>query len=117
LKKGDVICLGFDGAKREDSTALVACRVKDGLLTFIDMGDGKPSIWEKPKIEGRRDDPEDDDWEVPGEEVDAAVAIAFANFKVVGFFADTPYWSDYIDAWTARYQRKLKVKSTQQLDG
>lgn len=112
LQDGDVVCLGFDGAKTSDSTALVVCRVNDGFIDFLDMGDGKFSIWEKPFVEGQRDQDDGNTWEVPGLEVDAAVSQAFRKYKVVGFFADPPYWEDYVDNWNAEFAGKLKVKAT-----
>jgi hypothetical protein len=44
--------------------------------------------------------------------VDAAVARAFAKFKVVGFYADPPYWQDYVDAWAKEYGEQLSVKAS-----
>lgn len=100
LKPGDTITLGFDGSVHDDSTALVACRLEDGYLQPI-------GVWEKPV--GALGD----NWEVDSEEVDAIVERTFTDYEVVAFFADPPYWQDYIDRWTARYSKKLKVKASQ----
>ena len=41
LHDNDMVTLGFDGSVRDDSTALVACRVEDGHLELL-------GCWEKP---------------------------------------------------------------------
>lgn len=99
LKAKDVVTLGFDGSKSDDSTALVACRVSDGHLELLD-------IWEAP--EGKLKD----DWRVDEVAVDAAVVAAMRKFKVVGFFCDPPHWQDMINSWNAEFGGKMKVKAT-----
>lgn len=95
LSYGDTVTLGFDGSVRDDSTALVACRVDDGHLELL-------ACWEKPLVR-------DDEWSVPGLEVDAAVAAAMQRFRVIGFYADPPYWETYVDRWNSLYGRKMRV--------
>jgi len=97
--QGDVITLGFDGSLTNDATALVACRVKDRYLFPL-------HIQQKP------DGPEGETWEVDQEAVDAAVAAAFKKFKVVGFYADPPYWQDWVRAWGREYGEQLVVKAS-----
>lgn len=96
----DVVTLGFDGSVRDDSTALVACRVEDGHLELL-------GCWEKP------DGPAGDGWQVDRVEVDAAIAAAFDRFTVVGFYADPAFWADALDRWTQEFGRRLRVKATQ----
>lgn len=98
LADGELVALGFDGSLREDSTALVACRLRDGHLTLL-------GCWEKP--EG----PLGKDWEVPREQVDAAVDRAFTRFRPVAFYADPPHWMSYIDQWSARYGDRLEIRA------
>lgn len=100
IEHGDTIVLGFDGAIREDSTALVACRVEDRL--FQPLG-----VWERP------DGPLGDGWEVDRETVDDCVRLAFEQFRVVGFYADVELWSSYIDAWSRDFREHLLVKAAQ----
>ena len=110
---GDEIVLGFDGGKTDDSTALVAIRVSDGLAQLI-------RVWEKPADapRGGRDDvtwqreANVQKWEVPTEEVDAKVREVFEAFNVVGFYADLHPWQSYIDAWNRDFGLDLKVKSS-----
>lgn len=97
--KGENIALGFDGSINEDSTALIGCRISDGLLFPL-------GVWEKP------DGAAGDNWQVDREEVDAAIYKAFETYNVVSFFADPPHWQDYIDKWTGEFGKKLKVKAS-----
>jgi phage terminase large subunit-like protein len=88
LADGDEITLGFDGARVGDATALVACRLSDGLIAPL-------AVWEDPD-DGRR-------WEVDGGAVDAAVADAFERYRVRRFFADPPLWQSEIDQWATEF--------------
>lgn len=104
LADRDVITLGFDGSRGRargvtDATALIGCRVSDGHL--FELG-----VWEQPH------GPAGDGWQVPTTEVDAAVAMAFDRYDVVGFFADPARWEGYIAQWEAAWHRQLKVKAT-----
>lgn len=86
---GEIVTLGFDGSRFDDATALVGCRVSDGLLFVV-------GLWAKP------DDPvEAKDWEVPTREVDAAVRSAFDRWRVWRMYADPPKWETYVDQWAA----------------
>jgi hypothetical protein len=100
--RGDVITLGFDGSLTNDATALVACRVKDRYLFPL-------HIQQKPDVPQKQGEP---DWEVDQEAVDAAVANAFKKYRVVGFYADPPYWQDWVRAWGREYGEQLEVKAS-----
>ena len=104
LAAGDVIALGFDGSRKRargmaDATALVACRISDGLIHPL-------GIWEQPQRVG------DEEWRVPVDEVDACVREAFKVYKPVAFYADPAKWEGFVAQWEARYGAKLKVKAT-----
>lgn len=88
ISDGEVVTLGFDGARYGDSTALVACRVSDGLVEPLD-------VWESPGAGAA--------WEVPEGAVDASVADAYERFKVVRGYFDPPLWQSEIDAWAQAY--------------
>lgn len=96
---GDEVTLGFDGALTDDATALVACRVSDGFLFPI-------HVQECP------DGPEARGWQVDQEAFDAFVREAFEKYQVVGFFADPPYWQDYIEKWERDFGEGLRVKAS-----
>ncbi|WP_159794475.1 terminase [Puerhibacterium puerhi] len=99
VEPGERITLGFDGAVTNDATALVGCRVSDGLLFPL-------LVAECP------DGPEAKDWSVDEESFDAAVAQAFEQFDVVAFFADPPYWQDWIERWEREYGERLRLKQS-----
>lgn len=103
---GETIVLGFDGSIRDDSTALVACRVEDGHLWIPSTPTGV-ACWEKP--EG----PVDQDWQVDRVAVDAAVAAMFERYKVVGFYADPAHWVDTLDRWSSEFGARLQVRASQ----
>jgi phage terminase large subunit-like protein len=93
LQRGDRIALGFDGSRLDDATALVACRVEDGLVQVL-------ALWEAPRTEkGQREL----EWEVPREEVDAAVAEANEEYRVVRGYFDPPLWQSEIDGWAREF--------------
>jgi len=102
-----MITLGFDGATTDDSTALLGCVVETGELFRIKIEE-KPDIPMRDKRTG-----EEIKWEVNYVAFDAAVAYAFKTWKVVGFFADPPFWQTYVDAWDAKYGEQLLVKAGQ----
>lgn len=90
------ITLGFDGSVSDDSTALVGCRVRDGLLFLI-------------KIEQAPDGPEKAKWRVDRDSFDGKVRQILDQYNVVGMFADTDEWEPYIAQWELDYGRKLRV--------
>lgn len=84
VRRKERVTLGFDGARFHDSTALIACRLRDGHVWPL-------GIWERP--DGAAD------WEVPEHEVHAAVLDAFDRYDVWRMYADPPHWQDQISAW------------------
>lgn len=107
ISPGDTIVMGFDGSRKRqrgitDSTALVGCRVKDGVLFLID-------VWEQPV-----DYHGTEGWEVDASVVDIAVRKAFKDYRVVGFYADPSMYTPWVAQWESRYGPSLKVKATQQ---
>lgn len=95
LAPGDKITVGFDGSKSGDYTAIVVCRVSDGCLFTI-------NVW----------NPKDYQGVVPYDQVDATVHWLFGRFNVVGFRADVKEFESYVQAWTTKYGKKLKVKAS-----
>lgn len=92
--KGDAITIGFDGSLRSDATALVACRIEDGLIWVL-------GLWECPD-----DQAEAESWEVPVGEVDARVAEAFATYNVQRMYCDPAYWQDIVGRWASEHGEK-----------
>ena len=88
---GELITLGFDGARYHDATALVGTHVLTGYQWLL-------GLWEHPHgIEH---------WEVPADEVEEAVAGAFERWDVWRLYADPPYWETYVANWAGKYGEK-----------
>ena len=88
IRPGERVTLGFDGSRTGDATALVACRLSDGLLELV-------RVWEAPQSTA--------EWRVPGGEVDAAVAAAFERFEVARMYCDPPLWQSEIEGWEREF--------------
>jgi phage terminase large subunit-like protein len=86
---GTKVVLGFDGSYSGDSTALVAATVEEVPHLFV------VGLWEHPGGSGR--------WEVPIDEVDAAVHAAFRKYEVKEMSADPPYWAQQLQQWADAY--------------
>jgi phage terminase large subunit-like protein len=95
LEDGDTIAIGFDGSRYNDATALVACRLEDGLLQPL-------GVWSQP--EGVSD------WEVPGGAVDAVLADAMERYRVVRGYFDPPLWQTEIDGWAREFGDQLVTR-------
>ena len=84
------VTLGFDGARFDDATALVACALEDGHLTVL-------AAWERPAGAAGRG------WETPADAVDAAVHDAFMRFRVVRGYFDPPLWQTEVAGWAREF--------------
>lgn len=67
LAPGDEVILGFDGAWKGDSTAIVAVRLDDFHLNLV-------GLWEAP--------PDDPHWRTPAEDVKEAIRQACRTYRV-----------------------------------
>lgn len=85
IPAGAFVALGFDGARFRDATALVAVEIQTGLAELL-------ALWERPD----EDSGEADGWEVPEDEVTAAVEDAFGRFDVWRLYADPPHWTETV---------------------
>jgi phage terminase large subunit-like protein len=85
---GDRITLGFDGSRSGDSTALIACRLRDGLLTPL-------AVWEAPEGGG--------EWHVHSSQVDAVIARTYEHYDVVRGYFDPPLWQSELEGWAREY--------------
>jgi phage terminase large subunit-like protein len=89
LSRDDAITIGFDGGLRDDSTALIACRIEDGALFVI-------HVWEKP--DGAKN------WEVDFVSVDLFVREMLENYNVVRMNCDPAYWQDIVGRWAIDFE-------------
>lgn len=88
VPNGARITLGFDGSRVWDATALIGTEIATGHQFVL-------GIWQRPlRVET---------WEVPKDEVHAAVARAFAEYDVWRLYADPPYWESDVADWSGQY--------------
>lgn len=93
IEPARLVTLGFDGARRRDSTGIVATDVETGLQIVV-------AVWERPEHA-------DDDWEVSETEVNAEMVAAFARWDVWRLYADPPYWESTVDGWAGRWPKRV----------
>jgi hypothetical protein len=97
IPAGALVALGFDGARRRDSTALVATEISTGHQELL-------FLKERPNI------PDAQAWEIPAGEVEEAVSAAFIRFNVWKLYADPAYWESNVDRWAGEYGEDRVVK-------
>lgn len=88
IPDGALVTVGFDGARFRDSTGLVVTDVVTGRQRLF-------ATWERPL--------DDDEWEVPAEEVDQAVRDLHAQYEVFTGYADPPHWIETVGGWAGRW--------------
>lgn len=94
-----IVTLGFDGSYFRDATGLIATEVVTGHQWPL-------GLWERPA-----DLPASVDWEVPRDQVEATVELAFDTFRVFRLYGDPPYWEAELDRWAGLYGRERVVKT------
>lgn len=85
---GRLVTLGFDGSRFHDTTVLVGTVIETGYQWII-------GAWAKPDLPG--------DWEVPEQEVQAAVDATFEKYQVWRMYADPYWWEETIARWAGEY--------------
>jgi len=93
---GSALTIGFDGSRYDDATSAIATEVTTGFQFEI-------GTWERPYMEPGDRRSEAKVWEVPVEDVDAAIAAAFNRWTVVRMYCDPPKWEGWISTWAGRY--------------
>jgi hypothetical protein len=92
LAPGEVVVLGFDGSRSNDTTALIACRVRDGR--WFTLGVWNP--WDySPGLDERTNRPLPG--RVPEAEVVALLDAAHAAYTVWHLIADPYRWEHVLD--------------------
>lgn len=77
------VVLFFDGSKSRDATGIVGCTLADGHVFVV-------GAWESPTTTSTST------YQVPTNEVDAAVARAYRTWDVVAFFGDVHEWESFV---------------------
>lgn len=93
ISAGATVCLGFDGSVSGDATGLVAIETKTGTMKVL-------AVWEP--------DPQDPDWTVNRDEVNAAIEKAFANYDVQMLWADPSFYEPDVLTWSQRWRRRVE---------
>ena len=100
LEAGAYIALGFDGSVSDDSTVLRACTADGHGFSLPGWSWVRPlgpamAAWQVAHP-GR-------EWKVPRDQVEAAVAEAFATYRVGRMACDPAYWRDELTRWAGLY--------------
>lgn len=95
---GALITIGFDGSQFHDPTALVCTEIATGFQW-------NAGLWRRPPVFDPRKA-----WQVPAEEVDAAVRLLFSRFTVWRLYADPPYWQSWIAAWAGVFGKERVIE-------
>lgn len=98
LADGELVTVGFDGARTRDSTGLVVVGIESGLVQ-------QAGYWPRPAHL-----PDTAEWEVPEHEVNAAVAEVFERYHVWRMYGDPPYWQDALRRWSGEYGERTVVE-------
>lgn len=93
IPKGALIAVGFDGARRRDSTGIVITELATGTQELF-------AGWEK--------DLDDEDWEIDEAAVNQAVDEVFKRYRVWKFYGDPPYWVTEMGSWAGRHKGKVE---------
>lgn len=101
IPDGALVTVGFDGSRRKDATAIVVTEIETGFQHLF-------RAWERPYVPHETE--ESKAWEVPGEEVDEAMAAIFERWTVWRVYADPPYWETTVDGWSGKYGAERVVK-------
>jgi hypothetical protein len=106
LAPGEEIVIFLDCSKSDDATALVGCRLTDGLVVTL-------GLWQKPPGERGKY------WTVPRASVDETVDRVVSAYRVAAFWADPShtledesgerYWDGLLDDWHRRYGDSLEL--------
>lgn len=89
IPDGALVTLGFDGSVFNDATGIVATEVEIGHQQLI-------AAWERPHNAP-------DNWQVPEDEVDSAVAGCFERWNIWRMYADPPYWQTWVAKWSGQF--------------
>ena len=88
---GRLVTLGFDGSLFFDATGLVATDVETGHQVVV-------AVWERPRHLS-----DDEEWEVPLDELNEAVEFAMTFWTVWRMNADPPHYREDLGRWVAEY--------------
>lgn len=97
---GTPVCLGFDGSRSSDWTAIRA-ETRDGYRFTPTYGpDARPTFWNPEEWGGR----------IPRGEVTAAIAALFTRYRVARMYADPRHWETQCDEWATEHGEEAVIQ-------
>ncbi|MCI1962850.1 MAG: hypothetical protein LKJ18_01955 [Ancrocorticia sp.] len=101
VKHGESVCVGFDGSRSGDWTA-IRCETRSGFRFTPTYGpDRRPAFWDpKDWPEGR----------IPRGEVDACVQEIFGRYAVGRMYIDPRHWETQADRWASLFGDDVVVQ-------
>lgn len=93
IPKGSTVTAGFDGSVSGDATGLVICDVETGRLGVV-------AVFEP--------DPQDPEWTVDRDDVNAAVEKMFEQYNVQMLWADPSFYEPDVLEWSKRWRRRVE---------
>jgi hypothetical protein len=88
IERGAFVSVGFDGARRKDSTAIVITEIDSGRQQLV-------ALWERPE--------DAQEWEIDSTEVDDVFADIMRDFEVWRAYCDPPYWIENVAHWAGKW--------------
>ena len=88
LKRGSFVTVGFDGARRRDSTAIVLTEITTGRQQIA-------GVWERPE--------DAVDWEVNEQDVNGVLEQVFKDYEVWRAYCAPPYWVETVAKWSGTW--------------
>lgn len=88
IERDSFVTVGFDGARRKDSTAIVITEITTGRQQIV-------GIWERPE-DART-------WECDEADVNGVMEQVFKDYEVWRAYCDPPYWVETVAFWSGRW--------------
>lgn len=95
LEDGAPVAVGFHGPSPKQATSLVAVHMVTGVAYLL-------GLWERPSSLPLRQP-----WEVPRDQVEAAVEAAFSGFEVAHLKADPSGWRAEVARWKNEWEKTV----------
>lgn len=95
IAPGELITIGFDGSRSDDSTVMIGTHVETGFQWPL-------GIWERDeKVEG---------WQVPEEDVAKTASKAFETYRVCRMYCDPSKWETRVAEWEGEFGDDVVIK-------
>jgi len=91
IAPGRMVTAGFDGSLTNDATGLVVVDIETGHKAVV-------AWWKRPTHLA-----EDEEWQVPIDEVDDAVDFLFKTWDVWRLYGDPPHYREDMNRWAGKY--------------